>query len=450
MNRKGLLNWVKSGITKLVDPDRERRIEAATTSINRELARQKKAFQLAPVVEKLEISEKELEEAKAQVYRGALERVTRDDEISESEAASLNFIAGALGLRGVAEAELNESAAREVVARVLAKAFEDGVIDDSEAAHLGRIAKWVGLGKGELVSRYFHKEGESFLLGLFLSAVGDGHLSKEEWTRLCDSTAKLGLMQDDLQAAISRHATSFVERIFVNVKSDGRLSGEEEQYVRWLMDVLEIPDRTARYFEEQIRELRIFTNIQEGRLPSIVPPPRFEARAAEIVHFYDDAVFIQVRDLKSGRKIDRYTGTAAVTDNRFVFASAEKTMTVSLRQIVECVPFQEGVELRTSGRGNGIYDFGAQAKLATAILKVAIGRANQTIVERVDSPMSRSIPREVRQRVWQKYGGQCAECRATQYLEFDHIIPHSRGGSNSDNNIQLLCRGCNLKKLDHI
>jgi 5-methylcytosine-specific restriction endonuclease McrA len=35
-------------------------------------------------------------------------------------------------------------------------------------------------------------------------------------------------------------------------------------------------------------------------------------------------------------------------------------------------------------------------------------------------------------------------------LEFDHVIPHAKGGSNTDNNIQLLCRGCNLKKSDRI
>jgi 5-methylcytosine-specific restriction endonuclease McrA len=52
--------------------------------------------------------------------------------------------------------------------------------------------------------------------------------------------------------------------------------------------------------------------------------------------------------------------------------------------------------------------------------------------------------------VWQRYGGQCAECSATDYLEFDHIIPHAKGGGNGDNNIQLLCRKCNLKKSDHI
>jgi 5-methylcytosine-specific restriction endonuclease McrA len=52
--------------------------------------------------------------------------------------------------------------------------------------------------------------------------------------------------------------------------------------------------------------------------------------------------------------------------------------------------------------------------------------------------------------VWQRYGGRCAECKADTYLEFDHIIPVAKGGGNSDTNVQLLCRKCNLTKSDNI
>jgi 5-methylcytosine-specific restriction endonuclease McrA len=52
--------------------------------------------------------------------------------------------------------------------------------------------------------------------------------------------------------------------------------------------------------------------------------------------------------------------------------------------------------------------------------------------------------------VWSRDQGQCVRCRAAEYLEFDHIIPHSKGGSNSINNVQLLCRKCNLYKSDRI
>jgi 5-methylcytosine-specific restriction endonuclease McrA len=75
---------------------------------------------------------------------------------------------------------------------------------------------------------------------------------------------------------------------------------------------------------------------------------------------------------------------------------------------------------------------------------------NQTKLAQTDSEISRHIPREVRQRVWQRYAGRCAECNATSYLEFDHIIPVAKDGNNSDGNVQLLCHMCNLKKSDAI
>jgi 5-methylcytosine-specific restriction endonuclease McrA len=81
--------------------------------------------------------------------------------------------------------------------------------------------------------------------------------------------------------------------------------------------------------------------------------------------------------------------------------------------------------------------------------RVAVKKANQTIVV-ADGRSTRHIPRDVRQRVWQRYGGQCAECGATDYLEFDHVIPVARGGSNAEANVQLLCRRCNGKKSDMI
>lgn len=63
---------------------------------------------------------------------------------------------------------------------------------------------------------------------------------------------------------------------------------------------------------------------------------------------------------------------------------------------------------------------------------------------------SRRIPQDVKAAVWQRDQGQCAECGASEYLEFDHVIPFSKGGANTEGNVQLLCRSCNLSKSDRI
>ena len=115
------------------------------------------------------------------------------------------------------------------------------------------------------------------------------------------------------------------------------------------------------------------------------------------------------------------------------------------------IPFGNEIEIRSGGKGAGRYAFDDGGERAVAIWQAAIGRANQTIVAAAeDKDTRRRISREVRQRVWQRYGGRCAECKSDTYLEFDHIIPVAKGGGNSDTNVQLLCRKCNLAKSDNI
>lgn len=63
---------------------------------------------------------------------------------------------------------------------------------------------------------------------------------------------------------------------------------------------------------------------------------------------------------------------------------------------------------------------------------------------------SRRIYQAVKDKVWKRDEGKCTQCGSREKLEFDHIIPHSKGGSNTYRNVQLLCEKCNRSKSDKI
>ena len=60
------------------------------------------------------------------------------------------------------------------------------------------------------------------------------------------------------------------------------------------------------------------------------------------------------------------------------------------------------------------------------------------------------IPDEVRAFVWRRDEGRCVRCGAEDDLQFDHVIPVSRGGGRSAENVQILCGECNRQKGDAI
>jgi hypothetical protein len=74
-------------------------------------------------------------------------------------------------------------------------------------------------------------------------------------------------------------------------------------------------------------------------------------------------------------------------------------------------------------------------------LSTQITRAQHT-----GQPTRVGIPKYVKLIVWDRDGGECVECGSKANLEFDHIIPSSKGGSSTEGNLQILCQRCNSSK----
>lgn len=90
-----------------------------------------------------------------------------------------------------------------------------------------------------------------------------------------------------------------------------------------------------------------------------------------------------------------------------------------------------------------------QAERAETQAKVALHghrSANSTSDVGSNFHASRYISNATKRTVWLAAGGRCGRCGSQHRLQYDHIQPYALGGSAGANNIQLLCRGCNLRR----
>jgi 5-methylcytosine-specific restriction endonuclease McrA len=67
----------------------------------------------------------------------------------------------------------------------------------------------------------------------------------------------------------------------------------------------------------------------------------------------------------------------------------------------------------------------------------------------VKNPQPRYFSKEMRMRKYSEQAGICPHCK--KHFEFnemhgDHIVPYSKGGTTTFDNLQMLCAPCNLKK----
>ncbi|MET8649872.1 TerD family protein [Nocardia aurea] len=267
-----------------------------------------------------------------------------------------------------------------------------------------------------------------------------------QWDTLWSSLTFHQIHADTGQEALTPLAVAHLERVVTFAFADSQIEEHEldefEHAVAALGEMANL-NTAQRHIEELRRRMqrgRSLTQIRAGELPR-VQSPHLHLEADEFTYLDTDAS--HVKFLANGPK--HTPGRIIASNKKIRFVGSGAGSELPWAKIVSVTSeYGNVIVSATNARGGGTYRV-HDPEWVAAVLEGAL-RIAKRLVLAPGQRDSRSIPPHVRTEVYQRDGGQCCQCAATHYLEFDHIIPLSRGGATSVNNLQILCRQCNLNK----
>ncbi|MEU2092291.1 TerD family protein [Nocardia beijingensis] len=267
-----------------------------------------------------------------------------------------------------------------------------------------------------------------------------------EWDALWVSLVFHQVHADTGAEALTPLAVAYLERVVTFAFADGQIEEREldefERAVAALSAVTNL--NTAQHHMEELRQRmlrgRSLTQVRAGGLPR-VQSPRIHLEADEFTYLEADALHIKY--LASGPK--HTPGRIIASNKKLRFVGPGAGSELPWAKIMSVTSeYGNVIVSATTARGGGTYQV-HDPEWVAAVLEGAL-RVAKRLVLPPGQRDSRSIPPHVRAEVYQRDGGKCCQCGAIHYLEFDHVIPLSRGGATSVNNLQILCRRCNLEK----
>ncbi|MDV6374133.1 TerD family protein [Deinococcus arenicola] len=292
-----------------------------------------------------------------------------------------------------------------------------------------------------------HQEALRRFRTRFLAACADGIMEYHEWQDL-----QRTVFQEELDAKVAldfvrSDALRLMERTLTLAYSDGIISCQEESDFGDLARLLRIPSGLLAPLQSEMVDLRAATSIREGHLPTAQTTVILDA--GEMAHLEVPATFRHVTATRS-REI---VGRMVVTNRQiyFIGSAGEGGWNVQYSKILRIEERPDGVNLELSvKKGSGTYHHVSKPLILSATLDALVRLHKRLLLMPQTERASRSIQQHVKIAVFDRDRGKCVQCGDNNYLEYDHVIPHSLGGASTENNLQLLCRRCNLQKSNKI
>jgi hypothetical protein len=338
-----------------------------------------------------------------------------------------------------AEREEKNAIYRKAVASVLA----DKVVTDAEAVQLESLRQTLGVAHSDAIHAAEGMSGDAYIA--MLSRIVESGVADDRSRAEVDRFKRALVLTDEAATRLVRdRAVAIYRRAFAAVIQDGVVTADEETLLTWLQGETGLTDGAIKPYLEQLAETKELAGYRAGRLPSI--PTRKLLEGGEICHWDSNCG----HNYRTTTKDLSATGELIVTSKRVRFLSASKNVSFAPWKIFDLEIQGRVLSIKTDGsQGTGGYIVDRPNALEAILVGLA-RKGKYTSADGYASSATRHIPGEVKREVWARDRGRCIQCKSVQYIEYDHIIPHSKGGANTVKNIQLLCRNCNSLKGDRI
>ncbi len=239
-----------------------------------------------------------------------------------------------------------------------------------------------------------------------------------------------------------------------------------EQAVYRNFQEIHMPPDVGQLVIQRLQYLRKLSDIRWGYIPRI--STNYLLDSDEYAHFEMQATWhkpakqvklVQGCLLGTNKKLYfiSSTGADSVTVDWNNVSMVEDTMIVEHmtrkiksggRTVAQSYQTREqGIRLSVSkGAGGGAYIV-VDPCYTKIIIDTLVRLWKRQLVIYKEQATHGAIPEHVKAAAFHRDNGTCRQCGYTgEYIEYDHVVPRSKGGQNTIDNIQLLCRKCNLRK----
>ncbi len=236
--------WLEATARPTLDDDRNEHIESMAKQVVRCMRREGRFFSFRDTAETLGVSVEDLVLVKERVYELTLNHVMRDFEIKRRDRLGLSWIARTLRLEPGDAHHVELRVGRRVFNEYLAFAISGGHLSEDEIAEFRRLAESLRAGTRQLLLLYLAESGEQFLkmvLGVFSEKP---RVEADDWQRLTDSLASLGLDEHELVRVVRAQAVRFQEDYRSAVRRTPQMDAQLqilERLLGWLDRLLPRP-----------------------------------------------------------------------------------------------------------------------------------------------------------------------------------------------------------------